>query len=189
MRTKKCRALGYGARFWTGRLGMQRSAEALFTGSHTNKIDAKGRLATPADFRRALDTEQFNGFVCVPSLEGPYLDCGGLDLLERLQARLATLDPYDLDREAMEIAIMGRMRKLSLDKDGRISLPRPFIKHAGLEGDASFIGRGEFFQIWNSAVMEERLSAAVDRAQKARFSLRSGVMQRPNGDISQQGVK
>ena len=158
---------------------MMRSAEALFTGSHTNKIDAKGRLATPADFRRALDTAAFNGFVCVPSLEGPYLDCGGLDLLARLQSRLSTLDPYDPNREAMEIAIMGRLRKLGLDKDGRIRLPQAFIAHAQLDGAADFVGRGDFFQIWNSGVMKERLAAAVERAQKARFSLRSGVAPAP----------
>lgn len=151
---------------------MLRSAEALFLGSHTNKIDTKGRIATPADFRKALDLAAFSGFVCVPSLTGPFLDCGGLDLLSRLQSRLDGMDPYDPDRDAMEIALMGRARKLLLDKDGRTILPKPFVAHAKLDGEACFVGRGDYFQIWNTREIEERFLQAEKRAQEARFSIK-----------------
>ena len=152
---------------------MLRSAGTLFLGSHTNKIDAKGRIATPADFRKALDLEEFSGFVCMPSLTGPYLDCGGFDLLDRLQARIDQMDPFDPGRDAMEIAIMGRSRKLPLDKDGRTILPKTFLDHADLEGEATFVGRGSYFQIWNSKVVEERFEEAEKRAQEARFGVRN----------------
>ncbi len=151
---------------------MLRSAEALFLGSHTNKIDAKGRIATPADFRKALDLDAFNGFFCIPSLTGPFIDCGGLDLLARMKTRIDGMDPYDPDREAMEIALMGRARKLPFDKDGRTILPKPLIDHAGLDGEACFVGRGDFFQIWNASEIEERFAQAEKRAQEARFSLK-----------------
>ena len=151
---------------------MLRAAETLFLGSHTNKIDAKGRIATPADFRKALDLEAFSGFVCVPSLTGPFLDCGGLDLLTRIQARIDRMDPYDPDRDAMEIALMGRARKLPLDKDGRTILPKIFLDHARLNGEACFVGRGDYFQISNAAEIAERFSQAEKRAQEARFNLR-----------------
>ncbi|MEL7488821.1 MAG: division/cell wall cluster transcriptional repressor MraZ, partial [Pseudomonadota bacterium] len=145
---------------------MLRSAETLFLGSHTNKVDAKGRIAAPAEFRKALGGAA-KAFICVPSLTGPYLDCGGFDLLERLQARIDLMDPYDPDREAMEIALMGRARKLPIDKDGRTVLPKPFIEHAGLNGEASFVGRGAFFQIWNAADVEDRFAQAEKRAREA----------------------
>ncbi|MEL7489298.1 MAG: division/cell wall cluster transcriptional repressor MraZ [Pseudomonadota bacterium] len=152
---------------------MLRSAEALFLGSHTNKIDAKGRIAAPAEFRKALDLDAFSGFVCVPSLTGPFLDCGGLDLLARLQARIDSFDPYDPDRDAMEIALMGRARKLPLDKDGRTILPKVFVEHANLDGEACFVGRGDYFQIWNVADIEERFAQAAKRAKEARFSTKA----------------
>ncbi len=154
---------------------MLRSAEVLFMGSHTKNIDAKGRIATPADFRKALDLDAFNGFVCVPSLTGPFLDCGGFDLLARLQARIDQLDPYDPDRDAMEIALMGRARKLPFDKDGRAVLPKPLMEHAGLKGEACFVGRGAYFQIWNAEDVNERFAQAEKRAKEARFAMRAGA--------------
>ncbi len=152
---------------------MLRSADALFLGSHKNKIDKKNRIAIPAEFRKAIDTDRFNGFVCVPSLSGPYLDCGGLDLLVRFQKMLEQLDPFDPDREDLEIAIMGRARKLSFDGDGRVVLPTPLKEHAGVIDHACFVGRGALFQIWNVDHVEERFAKAQARAQERRFVLKS----------------
>ena len=157
---------------------MLRPAEALFLGSHTNRIDAKGRIATPADFRKALDTDAFNGFVCVPSLTGPYLDCGGFDLLARLQAEIDEMDPDDPERDAKEIAVMGRARKLTFDKDGRIILPKVFVEHANLEGEACFVGRGSYFQLWNVADVEKRFAQAEKHAQEMRSKRRAAAAAR-----------
>lgn len=154
---------------------MLRPPEALFMGSHTNKIDAKGRIATPADFRKVLDTDTFNGFVCVPSLIGPDLDCGGFDLLARLQSEIEEMDRDDPDREATEIAIMGRARRLSFDKDGRIILPKAFIEHANLDGQASFVGRGDFFQISKIDDVEDRFKQAEKRARERRARKRAAI--------------
>ena len=154
-------------------LAMTRGARALFLGSHTNKIDKKGRIATPADFRKALDIDEFNGFVCVPSLSGPYLDCGGLDLLVRFQAMIDELDPFDPDRDDFEIAIMGRARQLGFDSDGRTILPQMLRDHAGVVDEACFVGRGSYFQIWNADDVEERFAQAHTRAQERRFILKS----------------
>lgn len=152
---------------------MTRGAQAHFLGTHTNKIDKKNRIATPAEFRKALDIESFNGFVCVPSLSGPHLDCGGLDLLVRFQAMIDQLDPYDPDREDLELAIMGRARKLPFDSDGRAILPQSLKDYAGVEDEACFVGRGSYFQLWNTAGLEERFAQAQLRASEKRLILKN----------------
>ena len=154
---------------------MLRVGKSLFLGSHTNRIDKKGRIATPADFRKVLDTETLNGFVCIPSLSGPYLDCGGWDLLDRFQDMIDGLDPFDPDREDFEIAIMGRAREINFDADGRVILPQGLRDHAKLAEEACFVGRGSFFQIWNAADVEERFSQAHERARERRFVLKRSV--------------
>ena len=67
---------------------MARAPEASFLGRHINKIDAKGRIAAPADFRKALDLARFNGFFAIPSLEGEHLDCGGGAYIAKLKASI-----------------------------------------------------------------------------------------------------
>lgn len=152
---------------------MLRSAEALFLGSHINRIDAKGRVAAPAEFRRALDLDRFNGFYCVPSLTGPWLDCGGTGYIESLIAMIEALDPYDPDRADLEDALIGRARPVPFDGDGRFILPQMLRDHAGLDDRALLIGRGATFQIKNANGAEAHIAAAADRAKNALHKLRN----------------
>ena len=49
--------------------------------------------------------------------------------------------------EAAEL-IMEELRELPLDGDGRIVLPDEFIAKARLKDQATFVGRGWKFQLW-----------------------------------------
>lgn len=155
---------------------MSRSAEALFLGSHINKIDAKGRIAAPADFRKALDLNAFNGFFCTLSLTGPWLDCGGGDFIVRLEAMIEALDPFDPDRAALHEALIGEARRIPFDSDGRFILPPHFRDHAGLEDGAYFIGLGETFQIRSAEGAEARRAEIRDRARAALGKLKNPVL-------------
>ena len=152
---------------------MARSAEALFMGSHTNKIDAKGRIASPADFRKALDLDAFNGFYCTPSLYGPHLDCGGPSYIRGLQAMIGALDPFDPDRIALEEAMIGRTRPVAFDADGRFILPQVLRNHAGLVEQAHFIGLGEKFQIRSADEADVQLAGVLERARGALHKLKN----------------
>lgn len=154
---------------------MARSAEALFMGSHTNKIDAKGRINAPADFRRVLDLGSFNGFFCVPSLLGPQLDCGGADYIDGIRRMIAGLDPFDPDRAYLQESLLGRARAVPFDGDGRFILPQPLRDHAALADTAFLIGLGEKFQIWAAAGAEERLAVSAERARNALGKLKNPV--------------
>ena len=155
--------------------GALRSSEASFFGSQTNKVDAKGRIAVPADFRRALDLKTFNGFYCMPSLEGPYVECGGGDWMDSLKAVIKALDPFDPDRRALQRVMLGRTRTVNLDAEGRFSLPDVLRQHAGIEGQAFFIGLGDTFQIWRAEGAEEAVASDEDRARAALSRLKNVI--------------
>ncbi len=146
---------------------MARAAATSFLGSHSNKIDGKGRIAAPADFRKALDLASFNGFYCLPSLEGPFLECGGGDHIEQLKASINALAPYDPDRKALERTLLGRARRISFDGDGRFILPEALRAHANLEEKAFFVGLGDTFQIWRDEGAEEIIISEEERARAA----------------------
>jgi MraZ protein len=152
---------------------MLRSAETLFLGSHINRIDAKGRIAAPADFRRALDLDAFNGFFCLPSLRGPFLECGGGDYVTDLQRMVAALDPFDPDREALHEWFSAEARRIPFDGDGRFILPPHLREHARLEDSAYFVGLGEMFQIRSGEGVEARKADIAERARAALSRLRN----------------
>lgn len=150
-----------------------RSPETSFLGSHINKIDAKGRVAAPADFRRALDADPIRGFYCLPSLRGPFLECGGGDLVSFFKEMISELPPFDPDREELEAQLLGQMRALAFDTEGRIVIPELLRVHASLTDRVLFQGRGETFWIMGADGAEERISKGRDRARAALQRLRN----------------
>ncbi len=152
---------------------MRRGAGARFFGSYTNKIDAKGRLATPAAFRRVLDLASENVIYCLPSTDEPCLECGGADYIDHLLAMIEELDPYSEKRIALERAIATQMTPVATDTEGRIKLPEELCAHARLDGHALFAGHIRSFQIWNPELFAAPLEEAKKIASEAKRALRN----------------
>ena len=150
-----------------------RSPETSFLGSHINRIDAKGRIAAPADFRRALEGDPIRGFYCLPSLRGPFLECGGGDLISFFKEMISELPPFNEDREELEAHLLGEVRVLAFDTEGRIVIPEMLRGYASLSERVLFQGRGETFWIMNADGAEERLAKGRDRARAALQRLRN----------------
>jgi MraZ protein len=152
---------------------MRCGAESRFFGSYVNKIDAKGRLATPARFRRVLENAKDNEIYCAPSPTEPCLECGGGDYVDYLMDMVEQLEPFSPERRSLERIYAGRAFLVSLDQDGRILLPQHLRERAHLDGEAMFVGHGRYFQIWRPAAYEN-VDAEIDQeAGAARLTLRN----------------
>ena len=138
----------------------------------SNGVDAKGRVSVPADFRSVVRGGPFDGIIVWPSFDGPYLEGGGQALLERYQALIEEMDPYDEARIAFERAIFGAAKPLAFDSNGRVTLPKELIDHAQLDGKATFVGLGSRFEIWSPAAYEAHKSRAQAFAKDNKRSLR-----------------
>lgn len=154
---------------------MRLHARKLFFGSYVNRIDSKGRLATPALFRRAIDLERDSAIYCIPSSDEPCLDCGGADYIEGLMASIAQLDPFSPRRRSLERVITARTHVLSVDREGRVVLPSALCQHAKLDKKALFAGLGNSFQIWDPQAFERVVEKETAIAGKAKLSLRNPV--------------
>ncbi len=152
---------------------MLRAPEASFLGSHINKIDGKGRVAAPADFRRALEADPIRGFYCVPSLRGPFLECGGGDLITFFKEMIAELPPFSAAREDLETHLLGQMRALAFDTEGRVVIPEPLRAYAALTDRVLFQGRGETFWIMTADGADALLAESRERARAALQKLRN----------------
>lgn len=151
----------------------------MFLSTTINGVDAKGRVSVPADFRSVVRGGPFDGIIVWPSFDGPYLEGGGQALLERYQALIEEMDPYDEARIAFERAIFGAAKPLAFDSNGRVTLPRELIEHAGLDAKATFVGLGSRFEIWSPASYDEHQKTARSFARDNKRSLKLGP--RPGG--------
>lgn len=150
-----------------------RSPETSFLGSHVNKLDAKGRIAVPAEFRRALEGEQGRGFFCLMGVKEDRLECGGGDFIMTYKRQIATLPAFSDERELLEDHILGSVRFLPFDTEGRVVIPDAFREFARLKERVKFKGRGDGFIILDADADDKRMAETRTAARQAIMDLRA----------------
>ena len=156
---------------------MQGERAVAFRSEILIKLDKKGRVLLPAAFRDELPADDRNAFVLYhsPNLAGVVNgnSRAGFDaMLQRVRAEL--LGPKGslkaaLDDESFDPAgyLSAAARTISMETDGRFSLPADFAEAIDVSEGVVLAGMGEKFQLWNPARWQARREA--DRAKMAVF--------------------
>ena len=127
----------------------------LFLSTTTNKVDRKGRVSVPAAFRSSLPASGYQGIVAYASFRHACLHGADLGFMEQLSDSIhGDFGLYSDENEALATAILASARQLSFDPEGRITLPKDLIDHAGIKDEVTFVGLGKTFQIWEPAAYE-----------------------------------
>src|SRR5262245_17218532 len=130
---------------------------ATFLGTATYSIDEKGRLVVPASMRRVGGSRKpLSAFVLMRGLDGCLWMYAQEDWgrLEELLQRLST-GPRDY-RAFARTALVGA-GKVTVDKQGRITISPSLMGHAGLGKEAVLHGQVGRIEIW----APERFRAAL----------------------------
>lgn len=142
-----------------------------FLSSAVNRIDAKGRVSVPAHFRAVVAKRGYQELYALKALDRPALDVGGLDLLDRYEARIAMEDPFLQTADDMSYFVHGDSDFLKLDQDGRITVTDFIRDQTGITTEVAFVGRGTFFQMWEPT----RLAAYGAQVRERLLRLRQGA--------------
>jgi MraZ protein len=142
-----------------------------FLSSAVNRIDAKGRVSVPAHFRTVVQSRGYSVLYAIRQLDVPALDVGGLDLLDRYEERMKLEDPFLQTADDMSFFVHGDGAFLKLDQDGRITVTDFIREHTGITTEVAFVGRGNFFQMWEP----EKLGAYGAEVRARLLRLRQGT--------------
>lgn len=136
----------------------------LFMDTITNKVDAKGRVSLPSDYR-AIVKELSTEIVCYRSLSAPCIEGCLEDTLDKLATEIEnSTDFFSETQDNLTNLIFGDAKRFPFDSTGRIVLTDKLLQHAGITDAAVFVGKGRKFQIWspeNWAREESRIRAEV----------------------------
>lgn len=139
----------------------------LFLSSYANRVDKKGRVSVPSQFRAEL--EHMNGFIAFPHTEHPCIEGWDRARMAQLADVMDDYSPLSEEYDALAY-LLGKARELPFDPEGRVILPGYLMEAAGITDSVVFIGRGKSFQIWEpvrQAEFESRIkpsSAIVAKA-------------------------
>jgi MraZ protein len=147
----------------------------FFTGSSTHKVDAKGRVSLPADFRKVLEGVGSTHVVVLPQMNHPdfhvVLSRTGY---EKVVEQFEAMELSHADTEALALRIVTDARQIPVDDVGRMVLSKDLREQIGLDGEARFVGRGSSFQIWGPGNREVFEASARDRSQELAPTIRLG---------------
>ena len=143
----------------------------MFFGTHENKVDRKGRVSVPADFRQVLAPENFTGIVAFPSYRAPAIEACGISFMERLNESVSDVDLFSEQHDELTATIFATSKRLSFDVDGRVSLPEELLETAGITDRAAFVGKGQMFQIWEPGALKQHLAETRQRAREKGLTL------------------
>ena len=122
---------------------------ALFLSTIINKMDAKGRVSVPSNYRNSLQKQSFKGVIAFPSYNFHSIDACGIDRMEIISNNLDEENQYSKEEFDVISLYFGEAEQLPFDKEGRIILPKKLVDHAKIDKDVLFVGLGPTFQIWN----------------------------------------
>jgi len=127
-----------------------------FFGNIEAKSDSKGRVFIPAIFRRELQATACDTMMLRKDV---YQDCLVLYPIESWNEQLnqlrSRLDKWNSRHQMIFRQFVADVEEVHIDSNGRILIPKRYMKMAAIEQEVRFIGMGDTIEIW----AKEKLAA------------------------------
>lgn len=151
-----------------------------FRGNHPAKIDDRGRLKIPAEFRAQLEAHfgpMPSVFITSDDDEGRFAQIYPLSHWEAYESKLSQMPTSSETREKLLENVSFYGLGTQLDAQGRLVLPALLRDRAALlpETDVFVLGYLERITVWNQARWHEhratRRTTVEDKKERERFGL------------------
>jgi MraZ protein len=129
----------------------------MFRGNNPTRVDEKGRLKLPAEFKREVE-EAYGPQFYITSLDGRRAKLYPMKTWEGIEAalgKMSSMDPVRL--KFMDVTTYyGQMAEM--DSQGRLLIPQLIRDMAGIEGDVAVMGRMDYLEVVKKEVFEAQLN-------------------------------
>lgn len=136
-----------------------------FVGTHIHKVDAKGRVSLPSDFRAVLQAAEYEGTYLYMPEKKPYIIGYSQKKVDALIEEI-TNNP---NKDKKKLYAFSKFINLKWDTEGRIILPQPLREKASITKDVTFLGMGEYFEIWEPEAADRKLAEEIDMLDEEVF--------------------
>jgi MraZ protein len=131
----------------------------MFRGNNPTRVDDKGRLKVPAEFKRLID-EKYNLQFFITSRNGEEAEIYPMPEWEKFEEKLAKISNFNQAKQKLMEQINFYGQTAELDGQGRVLLPQILREKAGLvAGDVTVIGMGSYLLVKNKAAYESHVEA------------------------------
>ncbi|MGB0122330.1 MAG: division/cell wall cluster transcriptional repressor MraZ [Silvibacterium sp.] len=146
----------------------------MFRGNHPTRVDEKGRLKLPADFKRRID-ESYNGRFYITSKDGRVAEIYPMQEWEKVEQKLAAIPNFDPAKRKLMDRLNYFGQEAEMDGQGRLLLPQILREKANVVGDVVVFGKQTYLEVANREAFVENMNAnpltAEDEQALAGFGL------------------
>jgi MraZ protein len=111
----------------------------MFRGHHITRVDEKGRLKIPADFKRVFD-EKYSAKFYITSTDGKIAQVYPLEEWEQIEKKVRALPSMSAAVKKYVKITSYWGQEVEIDGQGRLLLPGLLREKANLKGELSVIG-------------------------------------------------
>ena len=120
----------------------------MFRGNHPTRVDEKGRLKIPAEFKRVIDEKYAQKFY-ITSLDGIVAQVYPFEEWERIEQKLAALSTFNATKKKFLTRTNYYGQVVEMDGQGRLLVPQILRDAAQIRGEVAVLGNLTFLEVRN----------------------------------------
>ena len=120
------------------------------------RVDDKGRLKIPADFRKLIE-EKYGADCFITSIDGERAMVYPMAVWYDFQARLAKVPTTSTAKSKLLERVNYFGQPSAIDAQGRVLVPSILREVAGIANDVVVLGSTDHLIVWNESRIQKRL--------------------------------
>ena len=128
----------------------------MFRGNHPTRVDEKGRLKVPAEFKRVIDEKYAQKFY-ITSLDGIVAQVYPFEEWERIEQKLASLSTYNPTKKKFLTRTNYYGQVVEMDGQGRLLVPQILRESAQIRGEVAVLGNLTYLEVRNLEALDKEI--------------------------------
>ncbi len=128
----------------------------MFRGNHPTRVDEKGRLKVPADFKRVID-EKYGTQFYITSLDGKVAQVYPFEEWEQIEQKLAALSTFNPTKKKFLERVNYYGQVIEMDGQGRLLIPQLLRDAAQIKGEVAVLGNLTFLEVRNLEIFQKQI--------------------------------
>ena len=128
----------------------------MFRGNHPTRVDEKGRLKVPAEFKRVMDEKYAQKFY-ITSTDGIVAQVYPFEEWERIEQKLAALSTYNPTKKKFLNRTNYYGQVVDMDGQGRLLVPQILRESAQIRGEVAVLGNLTYLEVRNMEALDREI--------------------------------
>jgi MraZ protein len=126
----------------------------MFRGNHPTRVDEKGRLKVPAEFKRLID-EKYGAQFYITSLDGKVAQVYPFEEWQRIEEKLAKLSNFNPTKKKFLNRTNYYGQLVEIDGQGRVLIPALLRESAEIKGEVAVVGNLTYLEVQSIEVYKK----------------------------------